>query len=145
MTWEPISPAAPVTRTSIFGDIEGGLIRRELDLGHLVAHPYKIHDSPKDSRVDGSSYPTVPHTGPVRSDGGCGDNYPLPTLSNSRIRLCPLNSFRRCGTSLHLPPIDHVRAGGKSQPAARTYTIERRYPVAWLGLTEPRTTLEESI
>jgi hypothetical protein len=54
MTCDPISPAAPVTRTSIFGDIERGSIRRELDLQHLVALPLERHDLPKDSRVIGA-------------------------------------------------------------------------------------------
>ena len=87
------------------------------------------------SRDRSSIYPTLLHTGPGRSEGGCGDNYPLPTLSNSRTRLCPLDSFRRCGTSLHSPPIDHVSAGARaSQQPGHTRS---KGVTPWLGWDSP--------
>jgi len=66
MIWEPIRPAAPVTRTNIFGDIDcvSGSISRELDLHHFATLPFKRHDSPKDSRVMGARTRRFPMPAP---------------------------------------------------------------------------------
>jgi len=57
-----------------------------------------------------------------------------PTLSNSRTRVCPLYSLRRCAKSLYLPPIDHVSVGAQQTVSSPDIHDRKELPHGLTGL-----------